>query len=64
MSEARLSSGSHPAGGDGGRQHVLEGSELSRGRKLLSAVVELPVRPGHQAVTASVCCAQILRYLT
>lgn len=44
-------------------QHMLKGSEASRGRMLLSAVVELSVRPGHQAVTASVCSAQILRYL-
>lgn len=36
-------------------QHILKGSEDSRGRTLLSAVVELSVKPGHQAVTASVC---------
>lgn len=34
------------------RQHMLKGSQLSRARTLLSAVVELSVRPGHQAVTA------------
>lgn len=34
-------------------QHMLKGSEASRGRELLSATVELSVRPGHQAVTAS-----------
>lgn len=44
-------------------QHMLKASEPSRGRMLLSAVVELSVRPGHQAVTASVCSARILRYL-
>lgn len=36
-------------------QHMLKGSEPSRGKVLLSAVVELSVRPGHRAVTASVC---------
>ena len=44
-------------------QHMLKGSEPSRGRMLLSAVVELSVSPGHQAVTASVCSAQILHDL-
>lgn len=40
-------------------QHMLKGSESSRDRMLLSAVVEPSVSPGHQAVTASVCFAQI-----
>lgn len=44
-------------------QHMLKGSEPSRGRILLSAVVDLSVRPGHQAVTASVCSDQILSYV-
>lgn len=44
-------------------QHMLKGSDSSRDRMLLSAVVELSVRPGHQAVTASVCSAQIFSYL-
>lgn len=44
-------------------QHMLKGSDSSRDGMLLSAVVELSVRPGHQAVTASVCSAQIFSYL-
>lgn len=47
-----------PAGVLTAWRHMLKGSEPSRG-----SVVELSVRPGHQAVTASVCSTQTLRYL-
>ncbi|KAK9519881.1 hypothetical protein VZT92_022582 [Zoarces viviparus] len=41
-------------------RHMLKGSQPSRGRAPPSAAVELSVRPGHRAVTASVCSAHML----
>ncbi|MED6232184.1 hypothetical protein ATANTOWER_023855 [Ataeniobius toweri] len=41
-------------------QHMLKGSEVPGGSMLLSVVLELSVKPGHQAVISSVCSPQII----